>query len=186
VPDEQPRWCRPKLVVEIIEARPNPLFSEAQRELVRFLRYYESGKLIKMPCAHCGKKKSVLWTQLCSFKALDFPKNIGFALKPAPDAKVYPPLTGVCQTHLMVPEMEDVDEHGNTVDPEINPPAEVNPPSPHDACADQGLQVTAEALAELGPVGASIEAAEALPRSPLVPIYELDERYPNRRKPSGQ
>jgi hypothetical protein len=109
-------------MVELLEAKPNKMFTEAQRARVRFMRYYASGKPVAMPCAHCGKKKKMLWTYLCSFKVLDFPtrvtpdKGIGFTLKPAPDAKVLPPLTGVCQTHLIAPEMEEVDEHGNTVE----------------------------------------------------------------------
>jgi hypothetical protein len=96
-------------VLDIIEPKPNKMFTEAQRALVRFLRYTGG----KVPCAHCGKKKSILWTQLCSFKAVDFPKHFGgVQLKPPAEAKVYPPLTGVCQTHLLAPEIEQVDENG--------------------------------------------------------------------------
>ena len=105
----------PKYAVELLEAKPNPLFTEGQRALVRFLRFYENGKPVKVVCAHCGKKKLVLWTQLCSFKALDFPKHSFGPLKPAADAKLLQPLTGVCQTHLMAPEMSAVDESGNLI-----------------------------------------------------------------------
>jgi hypothetical protein len=114
--EEKPRYCLLKSAVVLLEAKSNPLFTEEQRALVRFLRYYESGKPVKMPCAHCGKKKSVLWTQLCSFKVADFSKPAGMLLDPGPNAKVFPPLTGVCQTHLMVPEVEEVDVHGNRIE----------------------------------------------------------------------
>jgi hypothetical protein len=97
------RWCIPKFAVELIEARPNKLFTEAQRSLVRFLRYYEIGKPAKAPCAHCGKKKTILWTQLCSFRVAE---PLGFAMKKS--EKLYPPLTPVCRTHIMAPELERV------------------------------------------------------------------------------
>lgn len=106
-PPDGPR-CVTKYQVVLFEAKPNPMFSEAQRELARFLQYYENGKPVETACAHCGKKQRVLWTQLCSFKAIDFPESFG-PLAPAPDAKVFPPLTGVCQTHLLAPELVEVD-----------------------------------------------------------------------------
>lgn len=103
---DKPRWCRPKLTVQILEARPNPLFTEAHRELVRFLRYEGD----KVPCAECGKRKKILWTMLCSFQAWDLG---GFA--PKKSGKIHVPLTPVCQTHLLAAEMDEVDEHGKVL-----------------------------------------------------------------------
>jgi hypothetical protein len=107
---EKPRYCMPLLSVDLIEAKPNKLFSEDQRALVRFLRYYEMGKPVKVACAHCGKKKSILWTQLCSFRIAE---PAMFTFKKS--EKLHPPLTPVCQTHTMAPEMQEVDEVGNRV-----------------------------------------------------------------------
>ena len=112
--EEKRRYCMPLLAVELLEAKPNPLFTEDQRALVRFLRYYELGKPLKVACAHCGKRKTVLWTQLCSFRIAEPSVMI---LKRG--EKVYPPLTPVCQTHIMAPEMEEVDEAGNRAEPAV-------------------------------------------------------------------
>jgi len=114
--DPNARYGRIKFRVDILEAVPNPMFTEAQRNTVRFLRYYESGKPAKVACAHCGHKKSVLWTMLCSFKVADFKNSFGPILRPGD--KVYPPLTAVCQTHLMVAEMDIVDKDGNIIPPD--------------------------------------------------------------------
>ena len=105
---EKPRWGRPVLVVEILEAKPNRMFTEAHRQLVRFLRYEGA----RVPCAECGKRKKVLWTMLCSFQALDMAM-----LVPKRSGKIHPPLTPVCQTHLLAPEMEEVTEDGRKVQP---------------------------------------------------------------------
>lgn len=102
-PDEKPRYCVPVLAVELLEAKPNPMFTEAQRAMVRFMRYYEVGEPVRMACAHCGKKKTILWTQLCSFRVAE---PLAFVLKKS--EKVYPPLTPVCQTHIMAPELAEV------------------------------------------------------------------------------
>lgn len=91
-----PTFFRLKLVVGIHEARPNPMFTESQRALVRFLRYS-----LSIPCAECGKKKRALWTMLCSFQALDMAP-----LVPARSGKVHLPLTPVCQGHLLAAETE--------------------------------------------------------------------------------
>ena len=40
------------LQVEICEAKPNKLFTEDQRQGIRFLRYSRS-----VPCAECGKRR---------------------------------------------------------------------------------------------------------------------------------
>ena len=51
---------------------------------------------------------------------------------------------------------------GNAIDFEAATRDETDPSAPHDACADQGLQVDAATIPAVGPVLASIEAEEAL------------------------
>ncbi len=84
------------LQVHILEAKPNPMFTEAQRETVRFLRYSHA-----VECAECGRRSKNHWTSLMSFKAMDMRGN-SFTLRSATD-KVHPPLTPVCSAHLMTP-----------------------------------------------------------------------------------
>lgn len=82
------------LKVEILDAKPNPMFSEAQRKLVRFLRFSRSVR-----CAQCGKKLRIHWTMLCQFiPQVGFGKNDKptFALQPG---KSLAPLTPVCGDH---------------------------------------------------------------------------------------
>lgn len=99
---EPQRFWRPVLVVEILEAKPNKMFTEAHRQLVRFLRYSASVR-----CAECGKRKKTLWTMLCSFQALDMAMLI-----PKRSGVVHPPLSPVCQTHLLAAEAEEVKGDG--------------------------------------------------------------------------
>ncbi len=82
------------LYVQILEAKPNKMFSEDQRALVRFLRYNKS-----VPCAECGRRKRIHWTMLCSFQAYTMA-----AIVPKKSGKVHLPLTPVCQ-HLLAPEL---------------------------------------------------------------------------------
>ena len=88
------------LQVQILEAKPNKLFSEAQRAAVRFLRFNRS-----VPCTECGKRRRVMWTMLCEFYAYDF-NTPGFTLV-KPDKK-HPPLDAVCGAHplALVVEIE--------------------------------------------------------------------------------
>jgi len=79
----------PLLVVEILEAKPNKMFTEEQRSWVRFLRY---NRWIK--CAECGKKRKVMWTMLCTFVAHNFGP---FTMTQS--EKVHMPLTPVCGEH---------------------------------------------------------------------------------------
>lgn len=83
------------LTVEILEAKPNKMFTEAQRAGVRFLRFNQS-----VQCAECGKKRKVMWTLLAEFEA----HTMGaFAFKDS--GKVHAPLTPVCGDHpLGIPE----------------------------------------------------------------------------------
>jgi len=78
------------LWVEIIEAKPNKMFTEAQRQSVRFMRFNRS-----VPCAECGKKRKVHWTMLCSFRAANFGGS-SFVRK---TGAVRAPLTPVCSDH---------------------------------------------------------------------------------------
>lgn len=83
------------LWVEVLEAKPNKMFTEEHRQIVRFLRYSKA-----VPCAACGKKRKLHWTMLCQFTAMKMAK---FAMSPYP--KVFDPLTAVCSDHpLGLPE----------------------------------------------------------------------------------
>ena len=83
------------LHVEILEAKPNQMFAEAQRQAIRFLRFNRS-----VPCTECGKRRRVMWTMLCEFYAYDF-NTPGFTLV-KPDKK-HPPLDAVCGAHPLAP-----------------------------------------------------------------------------------
>ena len=83
------------LYVEILEVKPNKMFTEEQRQSIRFLRY--NGKI---SCAECGKKGKVMWTMLCEFEAKTFEKDII-----EKSGKVHQPLTPVCKEHPLLPNM---------------------------------------------------------------------------------
>ena len=86
----------PANAVEIFEARPNRMFTEEQRSVVRFLRYSTA-----VPFAECGRKSKTHWTLLISFKA----KTMA-AIIPKDSGKVHMPLTPVCRSHLLGPAGE--------------------------------------------------------------------------------
>jgi hypothetical protein len=81
------------ITVQILEAKPNKLFTEEQRAWVRFLRYSHAVR-----CAECGKRRRLHWTMLFSFEA----KSMGFVI-PVPGKGAHLPLTPVCASHLLVP-----------------------------------------------------------------------------------
>jgi hypothetical protein len=83
------------LAVEIVEAKPNKMFSEEQRAAVRFLRFNQT-----VPCAECGKRRKVMWTMLCEFYAYNF--NAPALVMPKPEKK-QPPLAAVCGCHPLAP-----------------------------------------------------------------------------------
>jgi hypothetical protein len=85
------------LQVHILEAKPNPLFTEDRRRGIRFLQYSRA-----VECAECGKKKRTLWTCLYEFLAHDAGQ---FVL--AKSGLVHPPLEGVCQDHLLAPAIPE-------------------------------------------------------------------------------
>lgn len=96
-PRERGTWVRIRHYVEIFEAKPNPMFTAAQRALIRFLHYN-----LPVKCAECGKSRKRHWTMLCAFQALDMGMLI-----PKRSGKVHLPLTPVCGKHLLAAETED-------------------------------------------------------------------------------
>lgn len=94
--EKQKRKAPPILYVEIREAKPNKMFSEQQRAMVRFLLYNQ-----KVACAACGKKAKTMWTMLCQFKAVDFENSIMVAK----DFEAsFAPLAPVCGDHPLHPD----------------------------------------------------------------------------------
>jgi hypothetical protein len=83
------------LAVEILEAKPNPMFTEEQRAAIRFLRYNRT-----VPCAECGKRRKGMWTMLCAFRAYDFYASVVVLQTPE---KTHAPLTPVCSDHPLGP-----------------------------------------------------------------------------------
>ncbi len=87
------------LEVGLFEAKPNKMFSEEQRQTVRFLRFSHA-----VECAECGRRSKSHWTSLLSFQAMDT-RGRDFTLRSA-TGKVHAPLTPVCGNHpLAVAEM---------------------------------------------------------------------------------
>lgn len=85
------------LCVSIHEAKPNKMFTEEQRQTIRFLIYNH-----RIPCAECGKKLKKMWTMLCQFKAHTM-DSIAFK----DSNKSHMPLTPVCDDHPIGPDLED-------------------------------------------------------------------------------
>lgn len=98
------------LTVEVLEAKPNKLFTEEQRQAVRFLRYSRTVR-----CQECGKKRKVMWTMLCEFYA----HSMG-EFTVVKSGRKHNPLAGVCGSHLLAPawpeETKDERSAGNTGD----------------------------------------------------------------------
>jgi hypothetical protein len=84
------------LCVDIREAKPNKMFSEAMTRMLRFLIYNQA-----IPCAACGKKKKAMWTMRCQFTAGDSEHSL-FVLKKYPQS--FAPLTPVCDDHPIGPD----------------------------------------------------------------------------------
>jgi len=82
--------------VSVGEPKPNPLFDEELLALTKFLTYTKPIK-----CAHCGKARRRHWTQLKFFRVMD---EAAFRLKAS--AVIYPPLTPVCTSHILKPEID--------------------------------------------------------------------------------
>ena len=79
------------LFVGLYEARPNKLFTEDERAMVRFLRYNQP-----VACSECGRRSKTHWTVLYSFEA----HSMGF-LVPKRSGKVHRPLDPVCRGHIL-------------------------------------------------------------------------------------
>lgn len=79
------------LCVCIVEAKPNKLFTEQQRAMIRFLIYSR-----KIPCAECGKLRTKMWTALYQFRAVTVHPNDFVLREPVTS---HPPLTPVCDDH---------------------------------------------------------------------------------------
>jgi hypothetical protein len=92
---EKKRRLKPECEVHLFEAKPNKMFPEWMTQRLRFLRYSRSVK-----CAHCGKLTRHHWTMLLSFRV---PNATQFVL--GKGTELYPPLTPVCRTHFMAPEV---------------------------------------------------------------------------------
>lgn len=71
--------------------KPNPLFTEKQLQLTRFLDY--SGPV---PCAECGRRSRRHWTSLGTFRVM---QEMQFCLKAG--EKVHLPMTPVCTKHIL-------------------------------------------------------------------------------------
>jgi hypothetical protein len=82
------------LYVQILEAKPNPMFTENQRQGVRFLKYNQP-----VACAECGKRLRILWTALWAFRS---PRLEGQFVIPN-NTQIHPPLTPVCGDHPLSP-----------------------------------------------------------------------------------
>lgn len=85
------------LCVQILEAKPNKLFTEEQRQSIRFLRYNQTVK-----CAECGKKRKVMWTMLYQFRCANMESLVCTKGKIS-----HLPLTPVCSGHPLAPDWPD-------------------------------------------------------------------------------
>lgn len=85
------------LHLQICEAKPNKLFTEEQRQMCLFLRYNKA-----VECRRCGKKRKLMWTMLCQFKAHemgDFSLDDG--------GMSFEPLDAVCSNHPIGPDFPE-------------------------------------------------------------------------------
>lgn len=97
------------ITVTVFEAKPNTLWPDAMRQVVRFLRFSAA-----VPCAECGKKRKTHWTMLVPFAAHTMPTH-AFVLEES--GKVHEPLLPVCRAHPLKPVLPD-DAAGAGVAPE--------------------------------------------------------------------
>ena len=98
------------LTVEIVEAKPNNFFTEAERSSVRFLRFSRS-----VPCAECCKRRTALWTMLCAFRCMDL-----VSFKMLPSTKHHAPLTAVCQGHILMPDWPEAQQGTSLPEEEVS------------------------------------------------------------------
>ena len=95
-PKKMPRKLA--LYVEILEAKPNKMFTEFQHQTTKFLRYSKA-----IACAECGKKRRLMWTQLFTFRCHNLVPGL-FSTVPG---KIHAPLTPVCGDHPLAPVFEE-------------------------------------------------------------------------------
>jgi hypothetical protein len=86
-----------KLEVQLLTAKPNKMFPDWMTERVRFLRFSKA-----IACAECGRRSKHHWTMFCSFEAHSMAM-----LVPKKSGKEHPPLTAVCRSHLLAPQVID-------------------------------------------------------------------------------
>lgn len=93
--------------VQILPAKPNPMFSEYQTAITKFLCYTQPVR-----CAYCGHLKRTLWTQLVFFRIAEgFEKKIRGKVVPSNSfvatkgKELFPPLTPVCGKHILAPQI---------------------------------------------------------------------------------
>lgn len=81
------------LYVRLNEPKPNPMFTEWQRQSVRFLTYNKA-----VPCEECGRRSRHHWTLIVEFIA-----NTMAHIVPFSSGLVHKPLAPVCRAHLLAP-----------------------------------------------------------------------------------
>lgn len=101
-------WLECPTDVVASHPKPNPLFTEYQTFVTRFLSYS-----MPVACAYCGKRRTGHWTQLVFFRVVEgFEKKIGNkvvvsgAFEATKGKELFPPLTPVCRSHILAPEIE--------------------------------------------------------------------------------
>lgn len=89
------------------EAKPNPLFTDEQTALVRFIKFQQP-----VACAHCNRKRKAHWTSLVPFRAIDMDgpgqKN-PFVLN-TKEGPLLSPLTPVCHKHILAEDTETMEQ----------------------------------------------------------------------------
>jgi hypothetical protein len=93
------------LQVQILEARPNRMFTEEQRRAIRFLRFNRT-----VVCTECGKRRKVMWTMLCEFYA----HSMGLEFGLMKSMKIHKPMDEVCGDHLLAPAWPEEKEGEKT------------------------------------------------------------------------
>lgn len=84
-------------------AKPNPMFTDEQMVLIRFVKFKEP-----VECAHCKKKRKNHWTSLIPFRAVTFgDTHLVLDTKSGP---LLPGLTPVCGDHLLADDKTIMDE----------------------------------------------------------------------------
>ncbi|HTA46368.1 MAG TPA: hypothetical protein VK789_28190 [Bryobacteraceae bacterium] len=99
-----PRLREPVPITYIAEAAPNKMFSEEQRERVRFLRFEKA-----VPCCECGKRRKTHWTSRAPFRALTMATIV-----PIDSGRIHIGIAPVCRDHLLADDnplyVEDEEE----------------------------------------------------------------------------